>query len=58
MEYIWYVAIISVHKEGNSMEDEQEKSKDYYVETIITLTKRCNDIELLDFIVRLLRRKE
>lgn len=40
------------------MEDEQEKSKEYYEETIITLLKKCNDIELLDLIIRLLRRKE
>lgn len=40
------------------MESEQEKSKDYYEETIIALVTSCNDIELLDLIVRLLRRKE
>lgn len=49
---------ILVHKEGKIMEDEQEKSKEYYEETIITLLKKCNDIELLDLIIRLLRRKE
>lgn len=49
---------ILVHKEGKIMEDEQENSKEYYEETIITLMKDYNDIELLDLIIRLLRRKE
>lgn len=58
---IWYTIwnVASLQKvRGKNMEDEQEKSKDYYKETIIALTKRCDDIELLDLIVRLLKKKE
>jgi len=36
---------------------DNEKGKGYYVETITTLINKCNDIELLDLIVRLLQRE-
>ena len=49
---------ILVHKEGKIMEDEQEKPKKYYEDTVMDLTRKCDDIELLDLIIRLLRRKE
>lgn len=35
---------------------EEGEGKGYYVETITALINKCNDIELLDLIVKLLQR--
>jgi hypothetical protein len=38
--------------------DDPEELKKHYVETINELIKKCDDIELLDLIIRLLRKRE
>lgn len=38
------------------MKDDVERDKKYYEETITDLIKKCNDIELLDLIIRLLQK--
>ncbi len=38
--------------------DEPEELKKYYEVTIKELIKKCDDIELLDLIIRLLRKRE
>jgi len=38
------------------MDDEEERVKNYYVEIITALIKKCNDIGLLDIIIKLLEK--
>jgi len=40
------------------MDDEPEELKRIYEETITNLTKMCNDIELLDLIIKLLQKSD
>lgn len=51
---IWLVTMV-VCNGGIIMEEGEGKG--YYVETITALIKKCNDIELLDLIVKLLQRE-
>ena len=52
-EYIYRITYVCFLK-GNIMYN--DKSKEFLEELIIELVKNCNDIELLDLIVLLLRR--
>ena len=36
----------------------KDHGKEFYAEMIIELVKKCDDVELLDLIVQLLRQKE
>jgi hypothetical protein len=40
------------------MDDEEERVKKCYVETITNLLKTCNDIGLLDLVIKLLQRSK
>ena len=42
------------HLEGKGMDDEYEELRKYYVDAITEKLKVCNDLELLDLILKLL----
>lgn len=52
------ISLYQIFVKGKGIAMNKDHGKEFYAEMIIELVKKCDDVELLDLIVQLLRQKE